>query len=105
LIKSEGLTSEEFSNSLVWTANPFCRHPTCRSPRVRAVADVDRDRRLCTRSRATVQQPDTGLCRLDAVSEPVRAAEDAGDAAEADAAWDEPGQSIPLDELEAEVGR
>lgn len=92
---------------------------------------------------------DAGLCRLDAVSEPVRdvsadsdavraavanarrgvithltiagervaaivpesviealrAAEDAEDAAEADAAWDEPGESIPLDELEAEFGR
>jgi hypothetical protein len=110
---------------------------------------MDRDRRLGTRSRATVRQPDTGLCRLDAVSEPVRdvsadsdavrtavanarrgvithltiagervaaivpesviealrAAEDTEDAAEADAAWDEPGRSIPLDELEAEFGR
>jgi hypothetical protein len=33
--------------------------------------------------------------------EALRAAEDA---AEADAAWDEPGESIPLDELEAEFG-
>jgi hypothetical protein len=34
----------------------------------------------------------------------LRAAEDAEDAAEADAAWDEPGESIPLEELEAEFG-
>lgn len=36
--------------------------------------------------------------------EALRAAEDAEDAAEADAAWDEPGESILLDELEAEFG-
>lgn len=35
----------------------------------------------------------------------LRAAEDAEDAAEADAAWDEPGKSIPLEVLEAEFGR
>jgi hypothetical protein len=34
----------------------------------------------------------------------LRAAEDAEDAADADAAWDEPGESIPLEELEAEFG-
>jgi hypothetical protein len=40
----------------------------------------------------------------ESVIEALRAAEDAEDAAEADAAWDEPGKSIPLDELEAEFG-
>lgn len=30
--------------------------------------------------------------------------EDEADAADADAAWDEPGESIPLEELEAEFG-
>lgn len=40
----------------------------------------------------------------ESVIEALRAAEDAEDAAEADAAWDEPGESIPLDELEAEFG-
>jgi hypothetical protein len=99
-------------------------------------------------SGATARQLDTGLCRLNAVSEPIRdvsadsdavrtavanarrgvithltiagervaaivpesviealrAAEDAEDAAEANAAWDEPGESISLDELEAEFG-
>ena len=39
------------------------------------------------------------------VIEALRAAEDAEDAAEVDAAWDEPGDSIPLNELEAEFGR
>ncbi|MGI8450408.1 MAG: hypothetical protein ACR2MP_25180 [Streptosporangiaceae bacterium] len=40
----------------------------------------------------------------ESVLEALRAAEDAEDAAEADAAWDEPGESISLDELEAESG-
>ncbi|MDQ2876962.1 MAG: prevent-host-death protein [Actinomycetota bacterium] len=39
------------------------------------------------------------------VIEALRAAEDAEDAAEADAAWDEPGEPIPLEDLEAEFGR
>jgi hypothetical protein len=38
----------------------------------------------------------------ESVIEALRAAEDAEDAAEADAAWDESGESISLDELEAE---
>jgi hypothetical protein len=38
------------------------------------------------------------------VIEALRAAEDAQDAAEADTAWDEPGKSIRLEELEAEFG-
>ena len=37
--------------------------------------------------------------------EALRAAEDAEDAAEADAAWDEPGESIALEQIEAEFGR
>lgn len=41
----------------------------------------------------------------ESVIEALRSAEDAEDAAEADAAWDEPGESIPLEELEAEFGR
>lgn len=40
----------------------------------------------------------------ESVIEALRAAEDAEDAAEAAAAWDEPGESIPLDEIEAESG-
>jgi hypothetical protein len=38
----------------------------------------------------------------ESVIEALRAAEDAEDAAEADAAMNEPGDSIPLEELEAE---
>jgi hypothetical protein len=41
----------------------------------------------------------------ESMVEALRAAEDAEDAAEADAAWDEPGQSIPLEQIEAEFGR
>ncbi len=40
----------------------------------------------------------------EAVIDALRAAEDAEDAAEADAAMNEPGESIPLEELEAEFG-
>jgi hypothetical protein len=97
--------------------------------RARAVTDADRDRRLWSTRPGCGSAVDSGLCRLTAVSEPVRdvaadsdavraAVANAGivpesviealraaeDAAEADAAWDEPGESIPLDELEAEFG-
>ena len=40
----------------------------------------------------------------ESVIDTLRAAEDAEDAAEADAAMNEPGESIPLEELEAEFG-
>jgi len=40
----------------------------------------------------------------EAVIDALRAAEDSEDAAEADAAMNEPGESIPLEELEAEFG-
>jgi hypothetical protein len=40
----------------------------------------------------------------ESLIEALRAAEDADDAAEADAAMAEPGDSIPLEELEAEFG-
>jgi hypothetical protein len=40
----------------------------------------------------------------ESLIEALRAAEDAEDAAEADAAMSEPGDSIPLEELEAEFG-
>jgi antitoxin (DNA-binding transcriptional repressor) of toxin-antitoxin stability system len=41
----------------------------------------------------------------ESMLEALQAAEDAEDAAEADAAWEEPGESIPLSDLEAEFGR
>jgi hypothetical protein len=40
----------------------------------------------------------------ESVIEALRAAEDAEDTAEAEAAMNEPGESIPLEELEAEFG-
>ena len=40
----------------------------------------------------------------ESVLDALRAAEDAEDAAEAEAAMREPGESIPLEELEAEFG-
>ena len=41
----------------------------------------------------------------ESMVEALRAAEDAEDAAEADTAWDEPGESIPLEQIEAEFRR
>lgn len=41
----------------------------------------------------------------ESMVEALLAAEDAEDAAEADAAWDEPGESIPLEQIEAEFRR
>ena len=41
----------------------------------------------------------------ESMVEALRAAEDAEDAAEADAAWDEPGESVPLEQVEAEFRR
>ena len=41
----------------------------------------------------------------ESMVEALRAAEDAEDAAEADTAWDEPGESIRLEQIEAEFGR
>jgi len=41
----------------------------------------------------------------ESMVEALLAAEDAEDAAEADAAWQEPGESIPLEQIEAEFGR
>ncbi len=41
----------------------------------------------------------------ESMVEALLAAEDAEDAAEADAAWEEPGESIPLEQIEAEFGR
>lgn len=41
----------------------------------------------------------------ESVSEALHTAEDAEDVAEAEAAWDEPGESVPVEELEAEFGR
>jgi hypothetical protein len=41
----------------------------------------------------------------ESMVEALRAAEDAEDAAEADTAWDEPGESIPLEQIEAGFGR
>ena len=41
----------------------------------------------------------------ESMVEALLAAEDAEDAAEADAAWDAPGESIPLEQIEAEFRR
>ena len=38
----------------------------------------------------------------ESMVEALLAAEDAEDAAEADAAWEEPGESVPLEQIEAE---
>ena len=40
----------------------------------------------------------------ESVVEALRAAEDAADAADADAAWDEPGEDAPWEQVKAELG-
>jgi hypothetical protein len=40
----------------------------------------------------------------ESLIEGLRAAEDAEDAAEADAAWDEPGESVPWSQVKDELG-
>jgi antitoxin Phd len=40
----------------------------------------------------------------ESVLDALRAAEDAEDAAEADAAWDEPGEDVPWEQVKAELG-
>ncbi len=40
----------------------------------------------------------------ESVLDALRAAEDAEDVAEADAAWEEPGEDIPWDQVKAELG-
>lgn len=56
--------------------------------------------------RASGSEPHTGLVAVvpESLIEALRTAEDAEDAAEADAAMDEPGESVPWEQVKAELG-
>jgi hypothetical protein len=72
------------------------------SPAVRA-AVADAGRGVITH--LTVGGERVAAIVPELVIEALRAAEDAEDVRAAEAAWDEPGRSVPLKELEAEFGR
>jgi antitoxin (DNA-binding transcriptional repressor) of toxin-antitoxin stability system len=69
------------------------------------LAEAVDDARLGVITHLTVRGERVAAIVPESMLDALRAAEDAEDAAEADAAMAEPGESIPLDELEAEFGR
>jgi antitoxin (DNA-binding transcriptional repressor) of toxin-antitoxin stability system len=69
------------------------------------LAEAVDDARLGVITHLTVRGERVAAIVPESMLDALRSAEDAEDAAEADAAMDEPGESIPLDELEAEFGR
>ncbi len=68
------------------------------------LAEAVDDARLGVITHLTVGGERVAAIVPESMLDALRAAEDAEDAAEADAAMAEPGESIPLDELEAEFG-
>ena len=69
------------------------------------LAEAVDDARLGVITHLTVGGERVAAIVPESMLDALRAAEDAEDAAEADAAMAEPGGSIPLDELEAEFGQ
>jgi antitoxin (DNA-binding transcriptional repressor) of toxin-antitoxin stability system len=69
-----------------------------------AVADAAREAARGKVVHITVHGERLAAIVPESALEALRAAEDAEDAAEADAAMDEPGDDIPLEQLEAEFG-
>lgn len=69
------------------------------------LAEAVDDARLGVITHLTVRGERVAAIVPESMLDALRSAEDAEDAAEADAAMGEPGESIPLDELEAEFGR
>jgi antitoxin (DNA-binding transcriptional repressor) of toxin-antitoxin stability system len=68
------------------------------------LAEAVDDARLGVITHLTVRGERVAAIVPESMLDALRAAEDAEDAAEADAAMAEPGESIPLDELEDEFG-
>jgi antitoxin (DNA-binding transcriptional repressor) of toxin-antitoxin stability system len=69
------------------------------------LAEAVDDARLGVITHLTVRGERVAAIVPESMLDALRAAEDAADAAEADAAMDEPGESVSLEELEAEFGR
>jgi antitoxin (DNA-binding transcriptional repressor) of toxin-antitoxin stability system len=69
------------------------------------LAEAVDDARLGVITHLTVRGERVAAIVPESMLDALRAAEDAEDAEEADAAMDEPGESVSLEELEAEFGR
>ncbi len=69
-----------------------------------AVADAVENARRGVITHLTIGGKRVAATVPESVIEALRAAEDAEDAAEADAAMDEPGESIPWDQVRTELG-
>ena len=69
-----------------------------------AVADAAREAARGKVVHITVNGERLAVIVSESVLEALRVAEDADDAAEADAAMGEPGEDVPLEQLEAEFG-
>ncbi len=80
-------------------SQPAHELPADDSPLIRAAEDA---RRRGVITHLTVRGERVAAIVPESVLEALRRAEDAADAADADAAMDEPGESIPLEDLEAE---
>ena len=72
------------------------------SPAVEEAAELARSRGVITH--LTIQGERVAAIVPESVIDALRAAEDAEDAADADAAMDEPGESIPWEQVKAELG-
>ena len=68
------------------------------------LADAVGDARRGVITHVTIAGERVAAIVPESVLDALRAAEDAEDAAEADASWDEPGEDIPLEKIEAELG-
>ena len=68
------------------------------------LADAVGDARRGVITHVTIAGERVAAIVPQSVLDALHAAEDAEDAAEADVSWDEPGEDIPLEELEAEFG-
>jgi hypothetical protein len=69
-----------------------------------AVADAVKSARRGVITHLTIGGERVAAIVPESVIEALRAVEDAEDAAEADVAMDEPGESIPWDQVKAELG-
>jgi hypothetical protein len=69
-----------------------------------AVADAVENARRGVITHLTIGGKRVAAIVPESVIEALRAAEDAEDAAEADAAMDEPGESVPWDQVRTELG-
>lgn len=96
---SENLVGCVRCNRLIYVSEPARDLPV--SPAVEQAVELAR-RGVITH--LTIHGERVAAIVPESVLDAVRAAEDAEDAAEAEAAMREPGDSIPLEELEAEFG-